>query len=59
MYHLLMNLPVIGTLGFVAILAGPIANLSLVSGAWVLERLVDTGALVVKKCVLTIRHSRT
>ena len=29
MYHLLMNLPVIGTLGFVAMLAGPIANLSL------------------------------
>ncbi len=58
MYHLLMNLPVIGTLGFVAMLAGPIANLSLVSGAWALERLVDAGVLVVRKCVLTVRHAR-
>jgi len=58
MYHLLMNLPIVGTLGFVAMLAGPIANLSLVSGAWALEKFVDGGALVLKKCVLTVRHTR-
>ncbi len=58
MYHLLMNLPIVGTLGFVALLAGPIANLSLASGAWVLEKCVDGGAIVVGKCLLTVRNTR-
>jgi hypothetical protein len=39
MYHLLMNLPVVGTLGVVALLAGPLARLPIDLGAWLLERL--------------------
>jgi hypothetical protein len=38
MYHLLRNLPVIGTFGFVALFAGPLACLPIELGAWLLER---------------------
>jgi hypothetical protein len=37
MYHLMMNLPVFGTLGVVALLAGPLARLPIDLGAWLLE----------------------
>jgi hypothetical protein len=37
MYHLMNNLPVIGTLGMVALLAGPLARLPIDLGAWFLE----------------------
>ena len=47
MYHLMNNLPVFGTLGMVALLAGPLARLPIDLGAWLLEMLVrwmcDTG----------------
>ncbi len=38
MYHLMMNLPMVGTLGVAAMLAGPLARLPIDIGAWVLER---------------------
>jgi hypothetical protein len=41
MYHLLRNLPVLGTLGVVALLAGPLARLPIDLGAWLLEGLVQ------------------
>ena len=37
MYHLMNNLPVVGTLGVVALLAGPLARLPIDLGAWLLE----------------------
>jgi hypothetical protein len=37
MYHLMNNLPVFGTLGVVALLAGPLARLPIDLGAWLLE----------------------
>ena len=37
MYHLMNNLPVVGTLGVVALLAGPLARLPIDLGAWFLE----------------------
>ena len=37
MYHLMNNLPVFGTLGVVALLAGPLARLPIDLGAWFLE----------------------
>jgi hypothetical protein len=40
MYHLMNNLPVFGTLGVVALLAGPLARLPIDLGAWFLEMLV-------------------
>jgi hypothetical protein len=40
MYHLMHNLPVFGTLGVVALLAGPLARLPIDLGAWLLEMLV-------------------
>jgi len=40
MYHLMRNLPVFGTLGVVALLAGPLARLPIDLGAWLLEMLV-------------------
>ena len=40
MYHLMRNLPVFGTLGLVALLAGPLARLPIDLGAWLLEMLV-------------------
>jgi hypothetical protein len=40
MYHLMRNLPVFGTLGVVALLAGPLARLPIDLGAWLLDRLV-------------------
>jgi hypothetical protein len=39
MYHLMNNLPVFGTLGAVALLAGPLARLPIDLGAWLLEML--------------------
>jgi hypothetical protein len=41
MCHLLRNLPVLGTLGVVAVLAGPLARLPIDLGAWLLEGLVQ------------------
>jgi hypothetical protein len=38
MYHLMTNLPVIGTLGVVAIFVGPLARLPIDLGAVLLER---------------------
>jgi hypothetical protein len=40
MHHLMMNLPVFGTLGVVALLAGPLARLPIDLGAWLIEMLV-------------------
>jgi hypothetical protein len=40
MYHLMRNLPAFGTLGVVALLAGPLARLPIDLGAWLLEMLV-------------------
>jgi hypothetical protein len=40
MYHLINNLPVIGTFGMVAMLTGPLARLPIDLGAWILELLV-------------------
>ena len=40
MYHLMRNLPVVGTLGVVAMLAGPLARLPIDLGAWLLDLLV-------------------
>jgi hypothetical protein len=37
MYHLTMNLPVVGTLGFASLLVGPLARLIIDLGAWLLE----------------------
>ena len=54
MHHLMMNLPVFGTFGVVALLAGPLAGLSIDSGAWVLERCVYVGPWV----LAAIRHAR-
>jgi hypothetical protein len=39
MYHLLRTLPVCGTLGMIALLAGPLARLPIDLGAWLLDRL--------------------
>lgn len=38
MYHLMMNLPLVGTLGVAALLAGPLARLPIDLGAWLLDR---------------------
>jgi hypothetical protein len=38
MHHLIMNLPIVGTLGVVALLVGPLARLPIDLGAWLLER---------------------
>ena len=38
MYHLMRNLPVLGTLGVTALLVGPMARLPIDLGAWLLER---------------------
>jgi hypothetical protein len=37
MHHLMMNLPVAGTLGIAALLAGPLARLPIDLGAWMLD----------------------
>ena len=58
MYHLLMNLPVLGTLGVASLLAGPLAELSIDAGAWVLERCVYAGARVLETCVCGGRNCR-
>ena len=44
MHHLMQNLPILGTLGVVSLLGGPIAEMSIVSGAWVLEKCVNAGS---------------
>jgi hypothetical protein len=41
MYHLMQNLPVLGTLGMAAMLAGPLARLPIDLGAWLLDTLVS------------------
>ena len=58
MYHLLMNLPVFATLGVVSVLVGPLAELSIDAGAWVLERCVYAGAWVLATCVCVGRNCR-
>jgi hypothetical protein len=40
MYHLMSNLPVLGTLGVLSLLAGPLARLPIDLGAWILDRLL-------------------
>ena len=40
MYHLMHNLPVLGTLGVTAVLVGPLARLPIDLGAWALDILV-------------------
>jgi hypothetical protein len=39
MYHLMQNLPVLGTLGVAAMLVGPLACVPINMGAWLLEML--------------------
>jgi hypothetical protein len=58
MYHLLMNLPVFATLGVVSVLVGPLAELSIDAGAWVLERCVYAGARVLGTCACVRRNCR-
>jgi hypothetical protein len=38
MHHLIMNLPLAGTLGMAALLAGPLVRLPIDLGAWLLGR---------------------
>lgn len=38
MHNLILNLPVFGTLGVVALCAGPLARLPIDAGAWLLAR---------------------
>jgi hypothetical protein len=38
MHHLMRNLPVVGTFGLAALLAGLLARLAIDLGAWLLER---------------------
>jgi hypothetical protein len=40
MYHLMNNLPMIGTMGLVAVLVGPLARVPIDLGAWLLDMLV-------------------
>jgi hypothetical protein len=40
MHKLMFNLPVVGTLGFAALVAGPLARLPIDLGAWLLQRLL-------------------
>jgi hypothetical protein len=44
MHHLMMNLPVVGSLGVLALLAGPLARLPIVAGAWLLEMCLYDGS---------------
>ena len=39
MHNLMMNLPVLGTIGVAALLVGPLARVAIDLGAWLLERL--------------------
>ena len=41
LHHLMMNLPRIGTLAIVSLLAGPLARLPIDLGAWLLVRWFD------------------
>ena len=59
MYHLLMNLPVFATLGVISVLVGPLAELSIDAGAWVLEKCVYAGAWVLATCVHEGRNCRS
>jgi hypothetical protein len=38
MHHLMINLPMVGTLGVAALLVGPLARMPIDIGAWILER---------------------
>jgi hypothetical protein len=40
MHHLINNLPVLGTLGMVAMMTGPLARVPIDLGAWLLDSLV-------------------
>jgi hypothetical protein len=40
MHYLIHNLPVFGSLGVLALLAGPLAWLPIEAGAWLLERMI-------------------
>jgi hypothetical protein len=42
MYHLLNNLPVIGTMGVAALLVGPLARVPIDLGAWLLDMLFQS-----------------
>lgn len=50
MYHLMHNLPVLGTLGVAAVLVGPLARLPIDVGAWLLDRLCQ------RICEVAVRH---
>jgi hypothetical protein len=41
LHHVMMNLPRIGTLAMVSLLAGPLARLPIDLGAWLLVRWFD------------------
>ena len=58
MHHLMMNLPVVGTLGVVALLVGPLARLPIDAGAWVLEGCLYAGAWVLERCLHDGRNNR-
>ena len=44
MRELLTHLPIVGTCGVVALLAGPLARLPIVAGAWLLEMCLYDGS---------------
>ena len=44
MHNLMFNLPVVGTLGFAALVAGPLARLPIDLGAWLMLQLFRRGA---------------
>jgi hypothetical protein len=50
MHHLMMNLPTVGTLGLVALLAGPLARLPIDLGAWLLTLVRSTYELASLSC---------
>jgi hypothetical protein len=39
MHHLMINLPVVGTMGVAALMVGPLARVPIDLGAWLLEML--------------------
>jgi hypothetical protein len=39
MHHLMINLPVVGTMGVAALLVGPLARVPIDLGAWLFEML--------------------
>ena len=58
MHDLMMNLPVVGTLGVVALLAGPLARLPIVVGAWLMERAWTTSATIGARAANLTREFR-